>query len=214
MDQRNKVSTSKGYRWRDELVDRLIPYVKEGIDRRSLNNLVRRYVPTFFPTSLLANDNGSIWICALPVRPHQHWWGKEIEDIGKEFSKESGHLDDRLVREIFRKYGWEVDNTHVAGISLLDKRGRWKYDALKRETAVEVELSSRSQIFKDAFKFLVGQAMGQIDVGIVMLRKWLEKEGQPYFGWIDPSSHPIFTTLPMLKVAFYGFPNRTDEKSF
>lgn len=212
MDQKNKGSTSNGYRWRDELVNRLIPYVKEGVDRKTLNNRVRRYVPTFFPTSFPASDNGSAWLCALPVRPNQHWWGKEIEDVGKEFAKESGHLNDNLAREILKNHNWEVNNTHVDGISGLDKRGRWRYDALKREVAVEVELTNRTQIFKDAFKFLIGQAMGQIDIGIIMIRKWPEKEGQPYFGWIDPSSHPIFTTLPMLKVAFYGFPNLTDEK--
>jgi hypothetical protein len=88
----------------------------------------------------------------------------------------------------------------------LNKRGRWKYDAYKNKIAVEVELSSRSQVFKDAFKFLIGQTMDQIDIGIIMVRYHRERNS-PYLGSVDSDSHPIFTTLPMLKVAFYGFPS-------
>ena len=203
---------SKGYRWRNELVNKLLPYIKDGNEARKLgfpnerellNNLTRGYIPVFFPTSIPTTKGGT-WIFPLSLRPN-HWWKKEIEDIGKEFAKVSGRLNDKRIKEIFKKHNWEVDKP-VEGISIIDKRGRWRYDAYKDKIAVEVELTSRSQIFKDTFKFLIGQAMGQIDVGIIMVRK--DREGtKPYFGSVDPDSHPIYTTLPMLDVAFHGFPN-------
>jgi len=201
--------TQGGYRWRDELVTNLLPYVKDGIDRKFLNNVVRGYVPTFFPTKI-PPDNDANWLSSLYVRPNNFWWKREIENIGKEFSKESDHTDHNLLINIFRKYDWKVDTpfTYVKGISCLNKKGRWKYDALKDRIAVEVEFSNRYHIFKDTLKFLIGQSMDQIDTGIIIVPKYLEKNKQPYLGWIDPNSHPIFTTLPMLKVAFYGLPNR------
>lgn len=211
---------SEGYRWRNELRDKLLRYIKKGIrdgfpNERDigifLENLLRGYVPVFFPTKLRASDYGK-WICWR--QPHLYWWGREIEQIGKEFAEVSGSLDADLVKKIFRDHGWETEKP-VCGISLLDKTGKWRYDAYKErkdKIAVEVELSSRSSVFKDAFKFLIGQAMGQIDVGIIMVRKSMEKKRQPYFTWIERASHPIFTTLPMVEVAFHGFPNKTSDK--
>jgi hypothetical protein len=114
-----------------------------------------------------------------------------------------GRPNDKLVKRIFKNHNWEIDKP-VEGISVMDKRGRWKYDAYKNKIAVEAELSSRSQVFKDAFKFLIGQAMGQIDIGIIVVRYHRERNS-PYLGSVDPDSHPIFTTLPMLKVAFTDF---------
>jgi len=107
---------------------------------------------------------------------------------------------------LFQKHNWKVDEP-VEGISVSDKRGRWRYDAYKDKVAVEVELSSRSQVFKDAFKFLIGQAMNQIDVGVVMVWQHLERQGRPYLDSVARDWHAIYTSLPMLKIAFYGFPN-------
>jgi hypothetical protein len=96
----------------------------------------------------------------------------------------------------------------VEGISISDRRGRWRFDACKNRIAIELEFSSRAQVFKDAFKFLIGQAMSQIDVGVVMVREQLGTKGTPYLGSIRRDWHPIYTSLPMLRMAFYGFPNR------
>ena len=132
MGSGNKAFTSKGYRWRDELVNELLPYVKDEIGRgfpnkrEFLNNLVRGYVPSFFPTRIPTNNKGATWLVPLYLRPNRHWWKKEIEDIGKEFAEESGRLNDKSAKEIFKNHNWEVDKP-VEGISLLDKRGRWKY---------------------------------------------------------------------------------------
>lgn len=112
-------------------------------------------------------------------------------------------LNDKSVKRIFRNHQWAV-NEPVEGISLLDRRGRWRYDAFRDRVAVEVELSSRSQIFKDSFKFLIGQAMSQIDIGIIMVRRGLAGK-KPYFGNVRQDWHAIYTTLPMLNIAFYGF---------
>lgn len=210
MDSENKISTHTGYHWRDELVNKLLPYVKQGVDKKCLNNLTRGYVPIFFPTSIPESKDAK-WLFTLSLGSKTYWWKKEIEDIGKEFAEESNSLNDESVKRIFEKHHWKVDEP-VEGISIEDKRGRWKYDAYKDKVAVEVELTSRSQVFKDAFKMLIGQAMCQIDVGVVMVRKYLEGKGKPYLGSVSRDWHAIYTTLPMLKIAFYGFANRTSEK--
>jgi len=195
-----------GYHWRDELVTALLPCVKGGVDRKCLNNLVRGYVPIFFPTSLPEVNEDASWLFPFSLGLREYWWKKEIEVIGKEFAEESTGLNDKSAKRILRKYHWKV-NEPVEGISILDKRGRWKYDGFKGKIAVEVELSGRSQVFKDAFKFLIGEAMGQIEVGIVMVRKHLERGGRPYLGSVSRDWHAIYTSLPMLKIAFHGFPN-------
>lgn len=211
MGSENKASTHSGYRWRDELVDKLVPYVRNGVDRKCLNNLTRGYVPIFFP-AVLDESEGASWLFPFSLGSRNYWWKKEIAEIGNEFAEESGGLDDNLVKRIFKKHHWKVDEP-VEGISITDKRGRWKYDAYKDKVAVEVELSRRSQVFKDAFKLLIGQAISQIEVGIVMVRKHLEGKGKPYLGSVSRDWHAIYTSLPMLKIAFYGFPNKTGEKS-
>lgn len=214
----DKISTSEGYRWRNELVKKLLPYVKDENEahklgfpneRELLNNIVRGYVPIYFDPKIRDEKPGT-WIVPYSLGLDR-WWMKEIEDIGKEFAEISDRLDDGEAKKILQKRHWDVKNTHVEGISTTDKRGRWRYDAIKEKIAVEVELSNRSQMFKDIFKFLIGQAMGQINVGIIMVRQRPEKPYQPYFGNINPNSHPLFTTLPMLKVAFHGFPNKLSE---
>lgn len=208
-----------GYHWRNRLRDELLCYIKRGIEdgfpnERDLSiyldNLLRGYVPSFSPTTIPSDDYGK-WIC---WRQNLDWWGSEIEQIGKKFAEASDSLNADLVKKIFKDHGWETEKP-VCGISLLNKTGKWRYDAFKErkdKIAVEVELTNRSSIFKDAFKFLIGQAMGQIDVGIIMVRKSMEKKGQPYFKWIDRVSHPIFSTLPMVEVAFHGFDNKPSIK--
>jgi len=185
--------------------------MKDGIDRKFLNNLTRGYVPIFFPTDL---DEGrdAPWLFPFSLGLGNYWWKKELEDIGKEFAEESSDLDNKLVKRTFKKHHWKVEEP-VEGISITDKRGRWRYDAYKDKVAVEVELSRRSQVFKDTFKFLIGQAMNQIDVGIVMVRRHLDKQGNPYLGSVGRDWHAIYTSLPMLKIAFYGFPNKISKKS-
>jgi len=207
MNLEKKVSTHTGYHWRDQLVTELLPYVKEGVDRKCMNNLVRSYVPVFFPIRLYKNRGEHVkWLWTLSLGSANYWWKREIEEIGKEFGGKSGSLSDKLIKILFQKHNWKVDEP-VEGISVSDKRGRWRYDAYKDKVAVEVELSSRSQVFKDAFKFLIGQAMNQIDVGVVMVWQHLERQGRPYLDSVARDWHAIYTSLPMLKIAFYGFPN-------
>jgi len=201
---KNKGSTHTGYHWRDELVNRLLPYVKDGFDEKLLTNIIRGYVPSFFVTSLPDVSNGASWLFPLSLGSQTYWWKKEIEEIGKEFARASSDLDDKLIKTIFKQHDWKVEQP-VEGISIIDKRGRWRYDAYKDRIAVEVELSSRSQVFKDVYKMLIGQAMSQIDVGVIIVRKWLEGKGKPYLGSVSRDSHAIYATLPMLNIAFYGF---------
>jgi hypothetical protein len=171
--------------------------------------IASRYVPGFFPIELpggegtwLSSANLSISFSTDP------WWRTEIEEIGNELAN-LNQLDDKLMKQTFRKHEWKVDEP-VDGIGLEDKRGRWKYDAYKNRIAVEVELSRRSQVFKDVFKFLIGQAMSQVEIGIVMVPRNLIEKGQPHLGSVRRDSHAFYHTLPMLKMAFYGFPNKIE----
>ncbi len=199
-----------GYRWRDELVSKLLSCVPKEIDRNFLNNIVQNYVPKFFPTKL--PESGSApWLFPISMGSRYYWWETEIVEIGKDFAEKSDRLDGHCIKKFFRNHGWSVEEP-VEGISIMDKAGRWRYDAYKNKVAVEVELSSRVQVFKDAFKFLIGQTMNQINFGIVMVREHLEKAGNPYLKRVERDSHAIYTTLPMLNMAFYGFPNKPKKK--
>lgn len=206
-----KLSTLTESRWRNELLQQLIPFLKDGTDTKHLGlNIISKYVPGFYPTGIIDKKEGS-WIISWPatrfLSPNL-WWkerARAIEEIGRDFGKLSSSLNSKSVKEVFEIHHWEVE-VPVEGISKHDKSGRWRYDAYKDGIAVEVELSSRSQIFKDALKFLIGQAVGQIDVGVIMIRNRPSKKGQPYFGIAERYSHSIFTTLPMLSLIFHGFP--------
>jgi hypothetical protein len=231
MSSENKIPTNKrirGYYWVDKLVNELLPYVKDDAAERFpskhefLKNLVRGYVPAYFEPQIPDNRRGA-WIVPDSWRLEYRSLEKEIEDIGRAIAHENSgmpntsnrNMENRL-NKIFRRHGWIAGRreraTHVKGISPFDKRGEWRYDAIKNKVAIEVELSSRSQVFKDAFKFLIGQATGQIDVGIIVVRKHKEKDGLPYLGSVELDSHAIHKTLPMLTVAFYGFPNKADKQ--
>jgi len=227
MGLKNRASTNKrvlGYRWRDKLVNELLPYIKDEIEpsfpnkQEFLKNLVRGYVPTYFEPQIRDNKSGA-WIVPFSWKIECQSLEKEIEKIGKAIADEISKVPDPSnknmegkLNEMFRNYGWMAGRheraTRVKGISPFDKRGEWRYDAVKDKVAIEVELSSRSQIFKDAFKFLIGQATCQIDVGIIMVRRHKEKDEQPYLGSVELDSHAIHQTLPMLTVAFYGFTNK------
>lgn len=180
-------------------------YLKDGVGQGTLNNLLRGYVPAYFVPKTKSNGSGN-WYLSNNIQ-----WNDEIQqvfeeiaEIGNKFSKLKV-LDNNQVKEIFRSHKWEVE-WPVPGISPNDHKGRWKCDAYKDKVAVEVELSNRSQIFKDAFKFLIGEAMNKVEVGVIMIRR-CRVGNKPYFGIVDSYAHPIYCTLPMLRLAFHGFPS-------
>ena len=211
MEISHVANSLEGYRFRDELVEKLLPHMKDRIDKKFMNKLVRGYVPTFFATHF-PPTNTAPWLFPFPPlrinkTSKNRWWVEEIEAIGAEFAKKSS-LDHKSVKKIFKKYCWNVEEP-VKGISLIDKRGRWKYDAYKDRVAVEVELSNRVSVFKDTFKFLIGQQMDQIDLGIIMVRRYLQKEKKwrPHLKSVERDWHAIYNSLPMVDIAYYGFPN-------
>jgi hypothetical protein len=210
------MNTSNGNRWRTELKKALLPYLKKKTDCVIIDNLSRRFVPHYSPPRINEKEirekqTKDHKIPSWDISPSfqlddQH--AQEIVDIGKQFS-EIGHLSHEIMKQIFIDNKWETERS-IPVIDLYDKRGNWRYDAYKDRIAIEVELSGRSQIFKDAFKFLIGEALGLIDVGIIMIRQNKEKNG-PYFELVDKYSHPIYETLPMINMAFYGFPFGNDK---
>ena len=132
-----------------------------------------------------------------------NWVKGEIEIIGREFSK-LPKLDHRTVSEVLKKHGWITgEEARVVGCTG-DKRIAWRYDGIKDRVAVEVELSSRPAIFKQCFKFLVGQGLRQIDLGVIMVHRHKIGSG-PNFDSVDHDIISVLDALPMLAVVVSGF---------
>lgn len=217
MKQEDEICALSGYRWRDELVDELLRYVREGVDRRCLNNVVRKYVPVFTPPKLGPTEKPGRWIYPRSYESIGYYWENEIQVIGKEFAERYNQYDHQLSKDkfknvklassILKNHLWEVEKD-VCGVSEFDPKGRWQYDAYKEldkgKIAVEIELSDRYHIFKDVFKFLIGQAMGQIDMGIIIVWQEMRREGQPHYEIAEIYADIIFSILPMIDFGFYG----------
>lgn len=194
-------------RWRKALVEALL---QEGQwEEKRLLNTVRGYVPAVFEyhKDLRSPD----WIKWFPSRRGEHimrddsfrWVKGEIEIIGHEFSALS-KLDDRTVKDVLKKHGWSTGKgARVVGCTG-DGRIAWKYDGIKNHVALEVELSSRPAIFKQCFKFLVGQGLAQVDLGVIMVRRHAIGSG-PSFDSVDHDITRLFEALPMLAVVVSGF---------
>jgi len=217
MKLENKNSALSGYRWRDELVDQLLRCTREGIDRKCLNNLVRKYVPVFTPPKLSPTKEPGRWIYPRSYESIGYYWENEIEVIGKEFAERYNQSDHRLSKDkfknvklassILKNHLWELEKC-VWGVSEFNPQGKWKYDAYKEldkgKIAVEIELSDRYHIFKDVFKFLIGQATGQIDMGIIIVWQEMRRKGQPHYKIAEIYGDMIYSILPMIDFGFYG----------
>jgi len=216
-----RIHTSRGKLWLDQIVDKINQYIEEGINQgfskkevrtTDLRNIARKYVPTFSNLEYYKTRDAK-WVlplCLSNIREKLEKTGIEI--VGERLGEEP-NINDKRAREILKKeFNWAT-NVPVEGISTKkNSQLRWKFDALKDKVAVETELSNRVNIFKDAFKFLVGQAMGQVDVGVILVRRYREGK-KPYLDICDFYGDAICPLLPMLEMVFYGFPNKTSESA-
>jgi hypothetical protein len=241
-------SDAGGVSFRDELVNHLRRYIDEGLENgfgkredrlTELRNIVRFYVPTYSPPQNPDRGEGN-WMMTVSFQGvfNRHpQLEREIKDLGEKIARDfdvSSKVKGREERlnKIFRDYGWKAGrnepDTRMDYICppeddgrrawRIDRRKAWRMDAVKDKIAVEVELSSRPQVFKDAFKFLIRQERGEIDAGVIMVRRECQKrssEGKrsypPTIKSVDYDMHAIVNCLPMVKMAFYGFPKRLNK---
>jgi len=196
-----------GLRWRIELVEKIL-HEKQWNDKEPMN-VVRGYVPSVFKYHRISRSPDHIkWFFSFKgehiMRGSSYEWVKrEIEIIGSEFSA-LPKLDNRAVIAVLEKHGWDVkEEARVIGCTG-DKRIAWKYDGIKNHVAVEVELSSRPAIFKQCFKFLIGQGLAQIDLGVIMIHRHKIGMG-PNFDSVDHDITRVFDAFPMLALIVHGF---------
>jgi len=194
-----------GLRWRIELVEELL---EKQWDKKGLMNITRGYVPAVYEYHRYPRSSDRImW---LPSFRGDHimgstsykWVKEEIKNIGNEFSA-LPKLDDKTAKGVLMKHGWSTGkDARVVGCD--DKRIAWRYDGIKKRVAVEVELSSRPAIFKQCFKFLVGQGLDQIDLGVIMVRRYKIGSG-PNLDSVDHDITRVYDALPMLAIVISGF---------
>lgn len=197
-----------GLRWRIALLEKLLD--EKQWDKNRLSNVVRGYVPAVFQyhRDSRPSPDRLKW---FPSFQGEHmmrdasfkWVKEEIEIIGREFSEVS-RLNNRIVRHVLEKQGWGTGrDLYVIGCPD-DKRIAWRYDGIKYRVGLEVELSSRPAIFKQCFKFLVGQGLSQIDLGVIMVRRRSIGSG-PTFDSVEHDITRVLDALPMFATVIFGF---------
>jgi len=114
MNSENMVHDRKGFRWIDALLQEIHPSLKNEIDTRNLRcNIIPGYVPHFWRTQLddstvKVEKSESKWIpsrAALKFFKQDALWKKKeasIVEIGNEFAKVSGPLNDREVKKFWK----------------------------------------------------------------------------------------------------------------
>lgn len=91
----------------------------------------------------------------------------------------------------FVKLGWEKDKQ-----VLPDWPGRYNYDAYKKKAAVETELTEHSRTFKDCVKFMIGAAISDVDVGVLIVPSKRRKDGdRPHWKLVCQDLERIHTFL-------------------
>jgi len=70
----------------------------------------------------------------------------------------------RQIQQAFLRQGWE-------GEALVSRRTRKRqfFDLYKERVAIEIELSNRERLYRDYLRFLLAEAEGRIDVGVILL---------------------------------------------
>lgn len=196
-----------GLRWRIELVEEILE--KKQWNKKGLMNIAKGYVPAVFEYHRYPSLSDRLkWLPSfrgdhIMGNTSYNWVKEEIKNIGYEFSV-LPKLNDKTAKKVLMKNGWSTGkDARVIGCTN-DKRIAWRYDGIKKRVAVEVELSSRPAIFKQCFKFLIGQGLDQIDLGVIMVRQ--HKIGsEPNLDSVDHDITRVYDALPMLAVVISGF---------
>jgi len=206
-----------GLHWRTELVEELLKEkqgVKSQFARRRLMNIVRGYVPAVFEYHLDEPSLDKIkWFPSyrgnhIMNKASYKWVKEEIEKIGREFS-DLPKLDCKIEKrheimiEVTKRYGWSTGKDARVGYTDY-KNIDWSFDGIKNRVALEVELSSRPAIFKQCFKFLVGQGLEKIDLGVIMVHRHKIGSG-PNFDSVHHDITSVLDALPTLAVVVSGF---------
>lgn len=70
----------------------------------------------------------------------------------------------RQIQRAFQRHGWEPEALVSART-----RKRHHFDLYKDRVAIEIELSNRELLYRDYIRFVLAEADGRIDVGVVLL---------------------------------------------
>jgi len=70
----------------------------------------------------------------------------------------------RQIQQAFQQRGWEAEV-----LASRRMRKRHFFDLYKDRVAIEIELSNRELLYRDYLRFLLAEAEGRIDVGMILL---------------------------------------------
>lgn len=70
----------------------------------------------------------------------------------------------RQIQNAFRRHGWQTE-------ALVSRRTakRHYFDLYKDRVAIEIEISSRVMLYRDYIRFLLAEADGLLDVGVILV---------------------------------------------
>ena len=102
-----------------------------------------------------------------------HRLKKEVEsilgglelDFPRPYANNECSRPHQQIQRAFLKHGWHAETP----VSRRRNARRQYFDLFKDRVAVEIELSSRSMLYRDYVRFLLAEAEGQIDVGVLLL---------------------------------------------
>ncbi len=79
------------------------------------------------------------------------------------------------IQRAFLKHGWHGETP----VSRRRDTRRQYFDLYKDRIAVEIELSSRSMLYRDYVRFLMAEAEGHMDVGVILLLDHDARDAHP-----------------------------------
>ena len=85
-------------------------------------------------------------------------------DLPRPYAPADGARPHVQIQQAFLRHGWEAE-VLVSARTLK----RHHFDLYKDRVAIEIELSNRELLYRDYMRFLLAEADGRIDVGILLL---------------------------------------------
>lgn len=70
----------------------------------------------------------------------------------------------RLIQRSFARHGWNAEFP----LDLLSGR-QCRFDLCKQGVAIEIEFSNRHMLYRDYFRFMTAEALGILQVGVIIL---------------------------------------------
>ena len=85
-------------------------------------------------------------------------------DLPRNYADHSSSRPHQQIQKAFARHGWEPE-------ALVSQRTakRHHFDLFKERVAIEIEISNRELLYRDYMRFLLAEAEGRIDVGVILL---------------------------------------------